>query len=521
LEVAKPTTNDHGELSTVGGAQTQPPPAAWFGRFMIEGRLGAGGMGEVFRARDGQRPIALKLMRPEIAADPRHREMFVTEAQLAARLRHRNLVRLHDFGNTNGLLWMALDLVEGLPLDRLLDAGALPPAVAGHVALELLDALAYVHAHAMVHRDVSAANVLVSTAGAIKLSDFGVAKLSTRSQTLTNEEKGKPSYMAPEQLREHAPRGPIDGRVDLFAVGVLLHRMTRGEAPFSDVGAWLRAGAPRPATGPLASVIACAMQPDRRERFADAKSMAAAILRELPGAADAEGAGVLAARVRDAAAVATPMGDFDRLIIAAVGAAARPPEDGFPEHLPTTPRGPLGGDSEELQTRPGSLSLAALVPLADSFSEQISTLMREPAATLADDDFAEESTTRAVRFESISEAICTSPVVVEQLAPRAEEPLPDLPLAYTTSPAVLLPAPLKRWPLWLAGTVAGALLIALVIAVWPSRHAPPAAAPTAAAPLLRAPAARTTTTTTTAAPARPTHHHGPRASKLASRSSRG
>jgi serine/threonine-protein kinase len=92
-------TADHGQSSMVGVAGTQPPGAlAPFGRFVVEARLGVGGMGEVFRARDGQQPIALKLMRPEIAADPRHRLMVVAEAQLAARLRHRNLVRLHDFG---------------------------------------------------------------------------------------------------------------------------------------------------------------------------------------------------------------------------------------------------------------------------------------------------------------------------------------------------------------------------------------------------------------------------------------
>ncbi|MGZ3429750.1 MAG: serine/threonine-protein kinase, partial [Polyangia bacterium] len=348
---------------------------------MIEARLGVGGMGEVFRARDGQRPIALKLMRPELAAEPRHRLMFVTEAQLAARLRHRNLVRLHDFGNTNGLLWMALDLVEGLPLDRLLAAGPLSTAVAGHVALELLDALAYVHAHAMVHRDVSAANVLVSTTGAIKLSDFGVAKLSTQSLTRTNEEKGKPSYMAPEQLREHALRGPIDGRVDLFAVGVLLHRMTQGEPPFTDVSAWLRAGAPLAATGPLASVIARAMQPDRRERFADAKAMAATILRDFPGAADTGSADAMAARVRDCAAVATPMADFDRLIIAALGGAPA-----------------AGGTHVSLAHSDGNW-LQPLVPSAatklDAFSDQMPTTSRAAFGD-GDDAFGEETTNQSV-----------------------------------------------------------------------------------------------------------------------------
>lgn len=512
------------------------PGAAWFGRFVIEGRLGAGGMGEVFRARDGQRPIALKLMRPEIAADPRHRLMFVTEAQLAARLRHRNLVRLHDFGNTNGLLWMALDLIDGLPLDRLLDGGgALPAAVAGHVALELLDALAYVHAHAMVHRDVSATNVLVSTAGAIKLSDFGVAKLSTRSMTRTNEEKGKPSYMAPEQLRAHAPRGPIDGRVDLFAVGVLLHRMTQGEAPFSDVAAWLYAGAPLAATGPLAAVIARAMRPDRRERFADARSMAAAILRDLPAAADGDTSGVLAGRVRDAALRPAPMADFDRLIIAALGAQALPPLDDdsataldlFTDQMPTNLRdGCRGADEDDLETRRGALSLPALVPLGDSFREQVSTQMRAPCATLADDGFGEDSTTQAVPFDG-ARARLREPAPPSPEPPRpppADTPLPlplppppavapsldalaDLPLAYTTSPAVLLPAPLPRRWLWIAGAAAAAIVIALVLALAPSRRArapvaappPPAIAPRPAAP-------------PPPAPAHVPHHHGSRRS---------
>jgi serine/threonine protein kinase len=544
-EVANLGSTDRGGLSTVGGDESQPPPAGagqtWFGRFVIEARLGVGGMGEVFRARDGARPIALKLMRPELAADPRHRLMFVTEAQLAAQLRHRNLVRLHDFGNTNGLLWMALDLVEGLPLDRLLTAGALPAAVAGHVALELLDALAYVHAHAMVHRDVSAANVLVSTEGAIKLSDFGVAKLSTKSMTRTNEEKGKPSYMAPEQLREHAPLGPIDGRVDLFAVGVLLHRMTQGEPPFTDVGAWLRAGAPRTATGPLAQVIARAMQPDRRARFADARAMAAAILRDLPSAAATGLDDAMAARVRDCAAVATPMEDFDRLIIAALGAGpagggarTSPPANSAGNWLqPLVPSAATKIDafSDQMSTTRRS---------AEDFGEQLPTLSREPTG---DDAFGEETTTQAVQFDrqptrvrepsgggarirpgdSISEAICTSPVAVDVAVAAVENALTSLPLAVAAAPMVMMPAPLKRWWLWLIGGVAIVTVLGLALTLRHSRRPPlsaavvvssraalPAAAPAPARPTT---AAATTTT-------RPAHHRGTRTAKLALRSTR-
>jgi len=502
--------------STIGGAASQAAPLTWLGRFVIEGRLGVGGMGEVFRARDGDRPIALKLMRPEIAADPRHRLMFVTEAQTAARLCHRNLVRLHDFGQTNGLLWMALELIDGLPLDRLLADGPLPPAVAGHAALELLGALAYVHAHMMVHRDVSAANVLVSTAGTIKLSDFGVAKLTTRSMTLTNEQKGKPSYMAPEQLREHALRAPIDGRVDLFAVGVLLHRMTQAEAPFSDVGAWLRAGAPLAATGPLAPVIARAMQPDRRERFADAASMAAAILRALPESSH-DAASAMAERVRGCAAVAAPMADFDRLIIAALGGGP-----GGVRQLD----GALDDDELLLETRRGAQSLPPLVPAGDDFSEQIATLMRAPLPPLDNDDdddgFGEEATTRAMHFEavrvrpgdSISEAVCTNPVAVDESAQSS------LPLAIAALPPVLMPAPpawRQRWGTWIAGAagLVAAIVIALVIAH--GRHARPAPA-TAVVAAVAPPV--TTTTTRAATTTHTPHRHGSRASKLAWRSAR-
>jgi hypothetical protein len=295
------------------------PGAARFGRFTVEGRLGVGGMGEVFRARGDEGSVALKLMRPELAADAHHRRLFLAEAQLGARLEHPNLVRQLDAGESHGSLWLALELVDGVSLARVLKSGPLPPEVASYVALELLAALEYVHARALVHRDVSATNVMVSRAGEVKLSDFGVAKAADPTLTRTNEEKGKPAYMAPEQLREHA-RGPIDGRVDVFAVGVLLYRMTVGEPPFSDVTEWLRAGCPLEPRGPLAPVIVGAMEPAREERFASAAAMALALracLRPPPRAATE-----LGARVRQSVEAAAPVGDLDRLVIAAELATA-------------------------------------------------------------------------------------------------------------------------------------------------------------------------------------------------------
>jgi serine/threonine-protein kinase len=287
---------------------------ACFGRFVVHGRIGVGGMGEVFRARGDEGAVALKLMRPELATDAHHRKLFLVEASLGKRLLHPNLVRQYDAGESRGTLWLALELVDGLSLARVLKAGALSPSVAAYVMLELLAALAYVHDEGLVHRDVSAANVLVSRRGAVKLSDFGVAKAADLSLTRTNEEKGKPAYMAPEQL---GGRDSVDGRVDLFAAGVLLYRMTMGAAPFTDVAEWLRDGCPLAPRGPLAAIVTRAMAPDREHRFADARAMADALRALLPPRPDA--AAELGVLVQRGVEAAEAIGDLDRLVMAAFG----------------------------------------------------------------------------------------------------------------------------------------------------------------------------------------------------------
>jgi hypothetical protein len=291
-----------------------------FDRFVVEGRLGVGGMGEVFRARDGHGPVALKLMRPEMAVDEHYRRLFLAEARLGARLDHPNLVRQLDYGERQGALWLALELVDGVSLDRILKLGPLSPAAAAVVASSLLAALDYVHARGLVHRDVSASNVLVSRAGEVKLSDFGVAKMHDAGLTRTNDEKGKPAYMAPEILRHEGARLALDGRADLFSVGVLAFRMTMGAPPFREVADWLRAGAPLSPVGPLAGWIARAMAPDREARFADARAMAAALAQLVP--AHADGVAELRARAGHYVQATAPVGDLDRLVIAALSDGA-------------------------------------------------------------------------------------------------------------------------------------------------------------------------------------------------------
>src|SRR5688572_3819848 len=195
-------------------------PSVRFGPFEVLSRIGVGGMGEVFRARLGEREVALKVLLPELARQPRFREMFSTEARVGSLVSHPNIVQLIDFGEIDGALYLAMELVEGLPLSKVARDEPWPAPMVAQVALDVLAALDYAHRLRspegrplqLVHRDVSSTNVLAAFDGRCKLADFGVAKVRGESHTLTGEVKGKLGYMAPEQLLSRDQ--PIDGRAD-------------------------------------------------------------------------------------------------------------------------------------------------------------------------------------------------------------------------------------------------------------------------------------------------------------------
>jgi serine/threonine-protein kinase len=341
--------------------------AVRFGAFEVFGRVGFGGMGEVFRARVSDErshsdlagsDLALKLLRPEYAVQPHFRDMFMAEARVGAFLHHPNIVSLYDVGEIEGMLYLATELVDGVSLDRILDGGALPTPVAVHVAVELLDALHYAHELAadtgrplnIVHRDVSASNTLISQRGEVKLTDFGLAKIEGLSLTLTDEVKGKRAYMAPEQLEG----GPMDRRVDVFAMGVLVHELVTRKRPFSDVSAWVKS-AGKIAGTPFDGLIAKALAPRPADRFASAAELAAALCRACPPAPDARRQ--LSERVRLSQEALRPLNKFDRIFLdelaghhpSAVSLAAAPLRrlspglNGPPirEHLDDLPTDPL------------------------------------------------------------------------------------------------------------------------------------------------------------------------------------
>jgi serine/threonine protein kinase len=208
-------------------------------KYRIEGEIGAGGMSRVYRARHIvlEREVALKVMHAQMAADPEFRERFLREAKVIAALRHPNIIDIYDFGEQDGLLYLAMEMLPNGSLHTLQQAynGQLFPI---RLALDLIhqavDALAYAHTEGFVHRDIKPDNMLLrqmSDSGYhLKLSDFGLAQLNQASARLTvsGTLMGTPAYMSPEQAQGMA----LDGRTDIYALGVVLYELLVGRLPF-------------------------------------------------------------------------------------------------------------------------------------------------------------------------------------------------------------------------------------------------------------------------------------------------
>jgi serine/threonine-protein kinase len=206
------------------------------GKYALDHKLGQGGMAEVFLGRtvgvEGfSRPVALKRVLSEYANNQEFVQLFVQEAQLTSQLQHDNLISVVDFfRDDDSRLCLVMEFVDGPDLAKLVDTGALSIALILYLASEILMGLDYIHdlpmnadgRRGLVHRDLSPNNVLLSWNGAVKISDFGIAKLRTATQvTASLMIKGKPAYMSPEQANGQ----PLDGRSDLFAVGIMLYEM--------------------------------------------------------------------------------------------------------------------------------------------------------------------------------------------------------------------------------------------------------------------------------------------------------
>ncbi|MGA9259324.1 MAG: protein kinase [Candidatus Sulfotelmatobacter sp.] len=265
-----------------------------FGPYEIQSPLGAGGMGEVYRATDTKlgRDVALKVLPGEMAQDPERLARFRREAKALAQLDHPNIVTIYSVEECDGIHFLTMQLVEGLPLDRVIPQGGLPFEQIVEIASALGDALAAAHDKGIVHRDLKPANVMVSNEGRVKVLDFGLAKDVGASDpadaTLTSDHRtqagmvmGTPAYMSPEQTSGR----PLDHRTDIFSLGVLLHEMATGRRPFDGsssaelVSAILRDNPP-PVTdarpdlpSDLARIVRRCLEKDPRHRLQTARDV--------------------------------------------------------------------------------------------------------------------------------------------------------------------------------------------------------------------------------------------------------
>src|SRR5205809_203083 len=258
--------------------------AALADRYALERELGHGGMATVYLARDLRhgRPVAIKVLRPEIAAalGP---ERFLREIEMAARLTHPHILPLHDSGQAGGALYYVMPYIEGESLrDRLEREGPLPLEDALRITREVASALSYAHSHDVVHRDIKPENILLSGGEAV-VADFGIARAITAAAAGTLTESGiaigTPGYMSPEQATESER---LDGRSDIYSLGCMLYEMLAGEPPY---------------TGPSAQVVIA-------KRFTDPVPSVWRLREGVPAAIDAAVSRALAKAAADRFATA-------------------------------------------------------------------------------------------------------------------------------------------------------------------------------------------------------------------------
>jgi serine/threonine-protein kinase len=203
------------------------------GRYHIVDRIAAGGMGEVFRARDAvlEREVAIKVLHRQLAGDQGFVERFRREARAAANLSHPNIVAVHDWGAVDGIYYMVMEYVRGQSAREVLNAeGVLAPAQAADVLLPTLAALDHAHRQGIVHRDTKPENIMITREGVVKVADFGLARAYADAQiTEAGTVTGTVQYLAPEQLQGE----PADPRTDLYALGVVAYELLTGRLPFT------------------------------------------------------------------------------------------------------------------------------------------------------------------------------------------------------------------------------------------------------------------------------------------------
>ncbi len=281
---------------------SQPPPGqerpaarVFNDRYELVRHVARGGMAQVYLAKDLllDRPVALKVLFPELSVDRSFVERFRREAQAAANLSHPNIVSVYDWGEGEHTYFIVMEYVNGRTLAQLLRQGPLDAEQAASLGAEVAAALSFAHAHGVIHRDVKPANVLIDKSGQVKVTDFGIARAAGAKEglTQTGTVMGTATYFSPEQAQGY----PVDARSDVYSLGVVMYEMVTGRPPFSGDNPVAiaykhvreEAVAPtlvnRAVPPSLEAIILQAMAKDPADRYQSADEMRADLLRYVRG----------------------------------------------------------------------------------------------------------------------------------------------------------------------------------------------------------------------------------------------
>src|ERR671929_951483 len=265
-------------------------------RYVIERRLGSGGMADVYLAEDQElgRRVALKLLNDRHAADDQFVERFRREAQSAAGLNHPNIVSIFDRGQAEGTYYIAMEYLDGRTLKELLVRnGPTPVPIAVDYARQILGALAFAHRNGIVHRDIKPHNIVVRRDGRLKVTDFGIARSGASQMTEAGSIVGTAQYLSPEQARG----APVDARSDLYSLGIVLYEMLTGKVPFTgdapvEIAMKHLSQVPKPPSEwrdevphDLDAVVMRALAKDPEQRYGSAEEMDADLARVARGVA--------------------------------------------------------------------------------------------------------------------------------------------------------------------------------------------------------------------------------------------
>ena len=261
-----------------------------YGRYQVEKELGRGSMGMVYQAYDPQidRRVALKVLRPDLLTSEGFAQRFLKEARAIGRLSHPNIVVVHDVGSDQGTIYIAMEFLTGEPFHEVMRNKEFSDKEIILLGSQVARVLDYAHQHGIVHRDIKPSNIILSPDGQIKITDFGIAHIedpSAAQQTRAGEVLGTPAYMSPEQVLGN----PVDGRSDVYSLGVILYELSTGVRPFrgENLAAIFMAvtqqtplepAEVKPTVSPeLSGIIMKCLNKAQEERFQSGRELAAAL----------------------------------------------------------------------------------------------------------------------------------------------------------------------------------------------------------------------------------------------------